>query len=90
MEGPPFVEPELGVSPLAGSPPFLGPVEVAVTILFEADTDDAGVEVMLTSPDEVKVVKVAMPVPGKGAMEGAEKLPNPLGTPVLLGILSVS
>ena len=90
MKGPPFVEPELGVSPLTGSPPFLGPVEVAETILFDADTDDAGVEVILIPPGEVKLAEVAVPVPGKGAMEGAEKLPNPLGTPVSLGILSVS
>ena len=36
------------------------------------------------------LVLMTVPVPGKGAMEGAEKFPNPLGTPVLLGILLVS
>ena len=89
MEEPPFVEPELGVSPFAGSFPFLRPVEVADAILPEADKDDAGAEVILIPPGEVKLPEVAVPVPGKGAMEGAEKFPNPLGTPVLLGTLPV-
>jgi hypothetical protein len=60
-------------------------------IIPRADKDDAGVEVMLLLPvDEVAVVLMMVPVPGKGAMDGAEKFPNPLETPVLLGILTVS
>jgi hypothetical protein len=91
IEGSPIAEPELGVSPTTGSPPFLGPVEVADAMIPRADKDDAGVEVMLLLPvDEVAVVLMMVPVPGKGAMDGAEKFPNPLETPVLLGILTVS
>jgi len=91
MEGSPIANPELGVSPITGSPPFLGPVEVADAIIPEADEDVAGVEVIVLLPaGEVAVVLMMVPVPGKGAMEGAEKLPNPLGSPVLLGILPVS
>lgn len=91
MGGSPIAKPELGVSPITGSPPFLGPVEVADAIIPEADEDVAGIEVMLIlSTGEVAVVLMMVPVPGKGAMEGAEKLPNPLWSPVLLGILPIS
>jgi len=41
------VIPELGVSPLTGSPPFLGPVEVADAILSEPEKEDVGVEVLI-------------------------------------------
>ena len=89
--GSPIAEPELGAFPTSGSTPLLGPVEVADATIPEADEDVAGVEVMVLLPaGEVAVVLMMVPVPGKGAMEGAEKLPNPLGSPVLLGILPVS
>jgi hypothetical protein len=68
--------------------PIPGPSDA---IIPGADKDDAGMEVIpLLLAGEVAVVLMMVPVPGKGAMDGAEKLPNPLGTPVLLGILSVS
>ena len=64
---------------------------MADALLPEADKDDAGPEVILILPEgEMALVLMMVPVPGKGATEGAEKFPNPLGTPVLLGILLVS
>jgi hypothetical protein len=91
MRGFPMADPELGVSPLTGSPPFLSPVEVAEVILPAADSDIAGADVMSILPDsEMALALVTVPVPGKGARDGAEKLPKSLGSPVLLGILPVS
>jgi len=94
MEGCPIADPELGLSPLTGSPPLTGPVELADARPPELDLDDAGEEVILTPDDEVALILLvmAMPVPvlGKGTMEGAEKFPNPLGSPVSLGSLPVS
>ena len=93
MEGSPIAKPELGVSPFTGSFPFLVPVEVADAILPEPDTDDAGAEVLMLLPeDAVGLVTVPEPVamPGKGARDGAEKLPKSLGSPVLLEILPIS
>ena len=88
IEGCPIADPELGLSPLIGPPP----VEVADEILPTLGIDDAGGEVILISPDEVTLILLVRAVlePGKGTMEGAEKFPNPLGSPVLLGTLPVS
>jgi len=86
MEGYPIANPELGLSPLTGPPPL----EVAVVLLPTLGKDDAGVEVTLLPGAEVTLALTMVPVPGKGTMEGAEKLPNPLGSPVSLGSLLVS
>jgi hypothetical protein len=93
MEGCPTAKPELGVSPVPGPFPFLGPVEVADAILPEPEKDDAGAEVLMLLPeDAVGLITVPVPVamPGKGARDGAEKLPKSLESPVLLGILPIS
>lgn len=92
MEGSPIVDPELGLSPLTGPSPLPGPVEVADAIPPELDIDDAGEEVIPIPDEEVTLILLvrAVPVPGKGTMEGAEKFPNPLGSPVSLGSLRVS
>ena len=88
MEECPIADPELKLSPLTGPPP----VEVADEILPTLGKDDAGEEVILIPPDEVKLILLvrAVLVPGKGTMEGAERFPNPLGSPVSLGSLRVS
>jgi hypothetical protein len=82
----------LGVSPFTGSPPFLSPVEVADAMLPEPERDDAGTEVLMLPEEVVGLIMVLVPVamPGKGARDGAEKLPKSLGSPVLLGILPIS
>jgi hypothetical protein len=80
-------DPALGASVL-GPFPFLGPV-------IDAEGED---ELAAAADDEVRADEVAealavlVPIadPGNGAIEGAEKLPNPLGTPVALGNLSFS
>jgi hypothetical protein len=80
-------DPPLGATVL-GPSPFLGPV-------IEAEGAD---ELAAAADDEVRADEVAgtlavlVPIadPGNGAIEGAEKLPNPLGTPVALGNLSLS
>jgi len=88
MEGYPLSDPELGLSPLTGPPP----VEVVDEILPTLEMDDAGGEVILIPDDKVGLIILVkvVPVPGKGTMEGAEKFPNPLGSPVSLGSLLVS
>ena len=78
----------MGLSPLIGPPP----VEVADEILPTLGKDDAGKEVILIPPDEVTLILLvrAVPVPGRGPIEGAEKFSNPLGSPVSLGSLLIS
>lgn len=80
--------PALGASVL-GPSPFLGPVldaDAADELAAAAAEDEA-------RADEVTgTLAVLVPTadPGNGAIEGAEKLPNPLGTPVALGSLAFS
>jgi hypothetical protein len=79
MEGCPTAKPELGVSPLTGSPPFLSPVEVADAILPEPERDDVGAEVLILPEEAMALMTVPVPVPvampGKGARDGVENLP---------------
>jgi hypothetical protein len=84
-----FAKPVFGSFPVTGPSPFLGPVTVADAILERVEDRDIGADV-LTAEDIPRLDPVGMPVPGRGAMEGAEKLVNPLGRPVSLGSLSVS
>jgi hypothetical protein len=62
---------------------------VAEAVLWRVEDRDTGAEVLLPG-DVVRLDPVATPGPGRGAMEGAEKLPKPLGTPASLGSLHVS
>ena len=62
-------------------------------MLPEPEKDDAGVEVLMLLPEDavgLKTVPEPVAMPGKGARDGAEKLPKSLGSPVLLGILHIS
>lgn len=78
-------KPEFGLSPSIGSPPLIGPVIDAGAI---AEDGEAGELVIATEENELRVMLTgALPVPGKGSREGAEKVPSPLGSPVLVGRL---
>jgi len=78
-------KPEFELSPFIGPSPLVGPVIETDVI---ADEGDEAELVIATGGSAVRVKSMgALPVPGKGSREGAEKVPSPLGSPVSVGRL---
>lgn len=77
-------------NPAFGASPFIGPVidgRDEEEVIVPDEPDRAGDVEDADALAELVLVLEPMAEPGKGAIEGVEKLPNPLVTPVILGSL---